>query len=553
MTGLRVALAGALLLPSWVAAAAVDCEFAAADRIAVGNGSDVEASLRANDQGGIVHLGRRVFVADGTSVAASRVELWNAASVFDVSSGSVSVGRGATVRGTLATTSPVPDPSFCAIASPTCGGADVVVHRGEPPRDLGPGSYGAVALENGTSIRLAAGRYDLCMLRSGRNATIEVVDPAATEIRVTGDVVLENGSTLGANAPGAEALLTSGGRLVKLGAGAQVRGRLHAPNATVRIGRGATIAGEACATRVATARNVTLGCGAGSAPSTTTVTTTSSTTTTTSTSSTTTSTSTSSSTAPTTSSTSTSAAPTTTTSSTSTSSSTSIAPTTSTSPTTSSSTTPTTSTTSTSAAPPTTTSTTTSTSTTSEPGVSTTTIVTTSTTTSSSSSSTSSSSTTSAPSTTSTSTTTSSSTSTTTQPIGTTCDGDGVVARVAVSAGNLGGAVAQLHYSTAVTFPGSDFETDPNGDHLTDVTGRNGVLLGVDTDTNADGVDDRLRLTYVLTGGVVFGPGAWVDVRFDCTPGVPVAASDITCEMVSASDAGGNPVAGVTCEVQSLQ
>ncbi|HXJ36241.1 MAG TPA: hypothetical protein VMS22_19585 [Candidatus Eisenbacteria bacterium] len=176
-----------------------------------------------------------------------------------------------------------------------------------------------------------------------------------------------------------------------------------------------------------------------------------------------------------------------------------------------------------------------------------------STTTTSTSSTTTTSTSTSLPSTTSSSTTTSTSTTTTTLPFGTTCDGDGVVARLGVSTGNLGGAVAQLSYGPVVTFPGSGFDTDPNGDHLIDLTGRGGVLLGVDSDTNGDTIDDRLRITYVLTGGTSFGPGAWVDVRFDCTPGVPVSSADLACSIVSASDAGGNPVSGVACMLLSLQ
>ncbi len=200
---------------------------------------------------------------------------------------------------------------------------------------------------------------------------------------------------------------------------------------------------------------------------------------------------------------------------------------------------------------PTTTSTSTSSS--SSTSTSTSSTSTSSTTSTSTSSTTTTSTSTSLPSTTSTSTTSSTSTTTTTLPFGTTCDGDGVVARLGVSTGNLGGAVAQLSYGPVVTFPGSGFETDPNGDHLIDVTGRGGVLLGVDSDTNGDTIDDRLRITYVLTGGAAFGPGAWVDVRFDCTPGVPVSSADLACSIISASDAGGNPVSGVSCVLISLQ
>ncbi len=186
-----------------------------------------------------------------------------------------------------------------------------------------------------------------------------------------------------------------------------------------------------------------------------------------------------------------------------------------------------------------------------------------STTTSSSSSSSTSSSTTSTTSTsTSSSTATSSPITTTTSSTGTTtslpssgvtCDADGVVARITISAGNLGGAVADVRYAPVLTFPGSGFDTDPNGDHLMDLTGRNGTLLGVDGDTDGDAIDDRLALVYVLVGGVTFGPGAWLDVRFDCTTGTNVPLSAVTCTVVSSSDAAGNPVAGTTCAVESIR
>ncbi|HXJ32397.1 MAG TPA: hypothetical protein VMS22_00035 [Candidatus Eisenbacteria bacterium] len=52
---------------------------------------------------------------------------------------------------------------------------------------------------------------------------------------------------------------------------------------------------------------------------------------------------------------------------------------------------------------------------------------------------------------------------------------------------------------------------------------------------------------------MTFGPGAWLDVRFDCTAGTNVPLSAVTCTVVSSSDAAGNPVSGTTCAVESIR
>src|SRR5688572_601040 len=83
------------------AAAPPGCAFVADGSVRVGNGSTVDGDLGANQPGGIVHLGRRVELADDTTVAGDTVELLNGTSVFDVAANRLEQSRGVTVRGAV--------------------------------------------------------------------------------------------------------------------------------------------------------------------------------------------------------------------------------------------------------------------------------------------------------------------------------------------------------------------------------------------------------------------------------------------------------------------
>jgi hypothetical protein len=526
----------ALLLHGRGASAAdsASCAFVAASETRIGNASSVGGDLGANDPGGKVRLGRKVILADGTTVVGDDVRASNGASLFDVAANRFDPGRGVVVRGTLSTPSlPLDDP-FCPLPDITCGGADVVVRRSDAPRALSPGQYGDIVLENGTRLELAPGVYDVCSLRAAHGVEIVVMGALPSTINVAGDVRLENGSAL-EPAPATPTPALNVGGDVRLGAKVQLEAFLAASNAEMRIRHGSSVTGSICAARLTSGHSVTFECSTTVLPTTTTTTSSTSSTTVPATTSTTASTSTTApSTTTTTSSSSSTTGPTTT--STTTSTSTTAPPTTTTTTSSTSSTTTPTTTTSTTA-PPTTTTTT---------SVPTTTAPTTTSTT------------TTAPTTSTTTTTTSTSTTSTTQPTTVACGPNGIVARLAVPYDSrtipaLASIRLDVRYPGTVSIPGTGFETDDT--RLTIVTGLDGSTIFVDRDDDADGTDETFRVAYALTGGRTFPPGDFADVLLDCSSGTPIDATAFTCGVLDAADPVGTsvPNAGqIPCGVESL-
>jgi hypothetical protein len=261
-------------------ALAASCEFAVQRDAIVGNGARIAGDV----QGLTVHLGRRVRLADGTTVGAARLELLNGATVFDAASPDIRMGPGVVIRGSRSAAPPSIDP--CTTARPSCGGADVVVGRDAPPRMLGPGSYGNVVLDDGAVLTLSPGEYHFCSVRGGRHVIVGIENAAATTIEVLGDVRLDNGSTFGDVGGIAVVPLVAGGQRVKIGASGKLAAAVRAPSAALLVGRGAAMAGSACVARLSTGWNAALDCAETAASSTTTTVPTTTSTTTTSTTST---------------------------------------------------------------------------------------------------------------------------------------------------------------------------------------------------------------------------------------------------------------------------
>src|SRR5262249_37068577 len=112
-----------------------------------------DANLSATDVvDGQLRLGRNVVFADATSVSGALVGLGNGASVFDVNVFVLKLGRGAKVRGTQRPFQG--GAAACEFPAVPCGGQNVVLRRGNPPRELTPGTYNSVSLENGTTLTL---------------------------------------------------------------------------------------------------------------------------------------------------------------------------------------------------------------------------------------------------------------------------------------------------------------------------------------------------------------------------------------------------------------
>src|SRR5262249_10775408 len=164
---LMLGAVGVAIAPGTAAADSASCAFVAANELRIGNAASVAGEIGGNEAGGRVQLGRHVVLSDGTTVAGDVVAVSNASSLFDVDANVFAAGRGVTIRGTVGVpTLPLSMP-FCSVSVLECGGPDVVVHRGDPPRDLAPGSYGGVTLANGPTLRLAPGGHGLCSLRRG--------------------------------------------------------------------------------------------------------------------------------------------------------------------------------------------------------------------------------------------------------------------------------------------------------------------------------------------------------------------------------------------------
>jgi cysteine-rich repeat protein len=145
------------------------------------------------------------------------------------------------------------------------------------------------------------------------------------------------------------------------------------------------------------------------------------------------------------------------------------------------------------------------------------------------------------------------------------CTIDGVAANVSLDyeeriTGPLLGMFVQVGYAPPLTIPGSG----------TAATVRQSVMrlirepfrfIAADTDTDADGVDDQLRM--LITGTTADDPipaGPVANVRFACPEGTLVKPSDLPCTLDSVSDGSGMLLPperlaseNVRCLVESLE
>src|SRR5262245_21156519 len=108
-------------------------------------------------------------------------------------------------------------------------------------------------------------------------------------------------------------------------------------------------------------------------------------------------------------------------------------------------------------------------------------------------------------------------TTSTTGGTGATCGPNGIIGRLIVPFNPqqipaMAAIRMDLRYPATVSIPGSGLETDDS--RLTIVTGIDGTTIFVDRDSNADTVDDTLRIGYALIGGRTFPPGDLADILF---------------------------------------
>jgi hypothetical protein len=109
---------------------------------------------------------------------------------------------------------------------------------------------------------------------------------------------------------------------------------------------------------------------------------------------------------------------------------------------------------------------------------------------------------------------------------------------------NAAGVTTTLSYPAAVSIPGVGADATVI-ERVTNLTGvGNGIFSAGDNDTNADNVDDQLKVGLITSSNAI-APGAFARVRFDCTAGKALGAVSCSADV---SDAVGTDLAG-SCSV----
>jgi hypothetical protein len=240
----------------------------------LGNQSQIFADIGANDPGGFFNLGYNVFAGDGTSMSAHKVHIGANTSIFNLNANVFNGGPGSSVRGTTSpVTLPLTDP-FCPIPALSCDSANPVTIPGGPS-SLSPGDYGRLWVRLGESIVLnGPGVFNFCSIHSTWFGRIVVAGAGQTTINVMGDFRLANGGFLGRESAGPLPIINVGGTFVRIGARTEIQAILSAPNATMRLGRHASLQGNFCVDTLRSDKGVTIECPPVTGPTTTTTSTT---------------------------------------------------------------------------------------------------------------------------------------------------------------------------------------------------------------------------------------------------------------------------------------
>ena len=265
-----VGIAAAAVLTAARAHAQVDevC-FLAKTSSRYSNGSRVDGVVGTNDPGGVLLFGRRVVLEEGSVAIADTVRVGKGSQIPVVAGNTVQAQK-ATIQQQITVQLPIVE-RFCPASPVQCGGEKVTVGKGAS-RDLPPGVYGDVILQNGGRLQLSPGTYVFCSLRGGRQT--KVVTPAGVTLNVQGDLKLGNGSEFGGGQGDELPQVNVLGGQATLGALGRTAARLAAPAAQLRLGRGLSWRGAYCASTVTGARSLVLGCDLVAAATTTTTTTT---------------------------------------------------------------------------------------------------------------------------------------------------------------------------------------------------------------------------------------------------------------------------------------
>ena len=198
-----------------------------------------------NSPTGLAKIGPSSRLDDAATLVAARVKLAPFASIGDAFATEISgppsaMARGTESRGQFEILTLPPLPAF----SPGPGAVTVAP---EGTRILLPGQYDALSVGRGGTVILAGGEYDFRTLALRRDASVLVAAPVTVKVRdtfsmATGTAIAPmSGSGLG---PDDISVVFGSSRALRLGNEAILTASFFAPEAAVKVGKGAYLTGR---------------------------------------------------------------------------------------------------------------------------------------------------------------------------------------------------------------------------------------------------------------------------------------------------------------------
>jgi hypothetical protein len=205
-------------------------------------------NVGVNDANGVLSWGKQSFFDNNTEVvtdilgrAGDRSSLWDlfANTIGNLPASVMIRDAGPMSWAPLPLITPLPPTPSC---TPTTT-AETVAKNGT--LTLGPGSYGALKVQNGGVLTLTGGTYCFASIKAGRKVTINVQAPS--QITAMGNVVINPSSKLVPNGLGVGASdihVNAAGKLVNLSHRTKIFGVFYAPNALLRFGHAGSFTGQ---------------------------------------------------------------------------------------------------------------------------------------------------------------------------------------------------------------------------------------------------------------------------------------------------------------------
>jgi hypothetical protein len=232
--------------------------FIARNSAGLAAGTFVNASLGVNSPVGLLRIAADAFLADGTTVSASRMKIADRASVYNVATNLLFSAPTTVIRGTTGpVTLPLLEP-FCSLPPLGCGSGNLEVSGDESDVTLNAGDYGEVRVGAGGTLRLVDdGLYRFCELTLLDGATL--LSNHQVTIDVLRGVIVGTGGSI-RTVSGAPLVMNVGGAKLRIGKGARVDAAIVAPAARAKMKQSGTLNGCLCAALIKTAPNADLIC-----------------------------------------------------------------------------------------------------------------------------------------------------------------------------------------------------------------------------------------------------------------------------------------------------